>query len=43
MAKQARASRDISEIRAVLSMTARLSVVKEKEEVRMPRKTITLI
>lgn len=43
MAKQMRALRDTSEIRAVAAMIEKLTVVKVKEDVRMPPETIKLI
>lgn len=43
MAKQTRALRDTSEIRAVTAMIKKLSVVKEKKDLRMPPETSKLI
>lgn len=43
MAKQARALRDTSEIRAVVSVIEMLSVVKKKEGLRMPHETLKSI
>lgn len=43
MAKQRRALRDTSEIKAVTAMTEKLSAVKAKEDLRMPPETSKLI